>query len=250
MGSRVKLQAFRTLGRPVEVAIDPDATEGAVLGTNITLASAVTLTSGRTLPAGYVLQPSDLAQLGATTSNAIADWGQIAGVPGNVQEVSALAGVGLAVRQTSGDWVVRSLAAGTGISIANGSGDAANPTVSLAVTTGSGQHTPTLTAVANVAASSASQSQYLRVGDTVTVSGRLSITPTAAGLVQLGLSLPVASNFGSSEDAAGTATAQEAAYLPGFIEADAINDRATLAFVATTNAARVVVFTYSYQVIP
>jgi len=250
MANRVKLQAFRTVGRPVEVAIDPDATEGAVLGTNLTLGSAVTLPNGRTLPAGYVLQPADLAQLGTTTSTAVADWTQIVNVPANVQEAAALTGVGLLVRQASGDWLVRSLAAGSGLSVTNGNGDAGNPTLSLAVATASGQHTPTLTGVANVAASSASQAQYLRVGDTVTVSGRLSVTPTAAGLVQLGMTLPVASNFGAPEDAAGTATAQEAAYLAGSIEADSVNDRVTLSFVATTNAARTVVFTYSYQVLP
>lgn len=105
MGNRVKLQAFRTVGRPVEVAIDPDATEGAVLGTNLTLSAAVTLPNGRTLPAGYLLQPSDLAQLGGATPTNIADWSQLTNIPHNVTEVAELAGFGMVVKQNDGNWV-------------------------------------------------------------------------------------------------------------------------------------------------
>lgn len=250
MGNRVKLQAFRDIGRPISVAIDPDATEGATLGTDLVLGSALTLPNGRVLPSGYVLQPADLLQLGTANTPGATDWSQLANVPANVQEVADLSGFGLVVRKSDGNWLVRVLSAGSGISLTNADGDAGDPAIALTVATAAGTHTPTLTAAVNVAASSASAGQYLRVGNTVTVSGRVSVTPTAAGVVQLGLSLPVASNFAAAGNAAGTATVQEAAYLPGLVEADSVNDRVTLAFVATTNAARNVIFTYSYQVLP
>jgi hypothetical protein len=60
MGNKVSVMVSQGVGRPRQVAFDPDATVGAVVGSNLVLASAVTLLNGQTLAAGYVLQPSDL----------------------------------------------------------------------------------------------------------------------------------------------------------------------------------------------
>lgn len=57
---KVRVSAYGLSGQPRLYDFDPDATPGAVVGTNLTLGAAVTLLSGVTLPAGYVLQASDV----------------------------------------------------------------------------------------------------------------------------------------------------------------------------------------------
>jgi hypothetical protein len=68
-----------------------------------------------------------------------------------------------------------------------------------------GTYTPTLTNVTNITGSTASQVAYLRIGTTVVSGLWVTIDPTAAGGITLGVSLPIASNFGANGDAAGTA---------------------------------------------
>jgi len=111
-------------------------------------------------------------------------------------------------------------------------------------------YTPTLTAVANVAASTPFTCQYLRVGTVVTVSGKADIDPTAgATLTQLGISLPIASNFGAAEDCGGTAVAPVPSYA-GAILADAANDRAELQYTTAADVAnRSFWFSFTYQII-
>lgn len=113
-----------------------------------------------------------------------------------------------------------------------------------------GNYSPTLTAVANVAASTAYSCQYLRVGSTVTVSGRVDIDPTSATTeTVLGISLPVASNFGASEDCGGVAWAPDPSNGAAIL-ADAANNRAQLQYFTTADIAnRGFWFTFSYEVI-
>lgn len=112
----------------------------------------------------------------------------------------------------------------------------------------SGVYIPSLTNTTNVAASTAYECQYLRIGAIVHVSGRLDIDPTAAALTELGMSLPVASDFGATEDLAGcgfcTAVQQGTA-----IFGDAVNNRAFFRFLANDTANRDFFFTFTYQVI-
>lgn len=69
----------------------------------------------------------------------------------------------------------------------------------------SGVYTPTLTNGANVAASTAFECQWMRIGAIVTVGGRFACDPTAANTQTfLGISLPIASNLGAEEDCMGT----------------------------------------------
>jgi hypothetical protein len=110
-------------------------------------------------------------------------------------------------------------------------------------------YSPTLSNTTNVSASTAYQCQYLRVGATVVVSGRVDVDPTAAGQVVLGISLPVASNFGADEDCAGAAAAIAVAGQSAGIHADTANDRALLEWIAVDTANRAMYFTFAYQVI-
>lgn len=118
-------------------------------------------------------------------------------------------------------------------------------------TLASGTYTPTLTKTTNVASSSAYACQYIRVGNTVTVSGQVDITPTAAAYTELGISLPIASNLAAANECAGAGSPATNAtgYQPGAIGGDATNDRAKLMFMAPSTVTRGWFFTFTYRII-
>ncbi len=112
-----------------------------------------------------------------------------------------------------------------------------------------GTYTPTLTNVANLT-STAFECQYMRVGNTVTVSGKVNVDPTlAATSTQLGISLPVASDFGAAEDCGGVAFAPGIAGQGAGILADATNNRAQMQWVSGDVTAQDMYFTFTYSVI-
>lgn len=114
----------------------------------------------------------------------------------------------------------------------------------------SGTYTPTRTNVANVTSSSVTTCQYMRVGSVVTVSGLIDIQPTAVGSVtQIDLTLPIASNFGSSSDAAGTANATGVASESAGIYAESAGDKARLQFVSTSLSNTTYAFHFTYRII-
>ena len=115
---------------------------------------------------------------------------------------------------------------------------------------GSGVYTPTLTNVANLDASTSYEAQYIRVGNTVTVSGKVDADPTApAASTQLGISLPIASNIGAVEDVGGTAFASAIAGQGAGIFGDAANNRAEMRWVAGDVTNQPMHYVYQYQVI-
>lgn len=113
----------------------------------------------------------------------------------------------------------------------------------------SGTYTPSLSNTTNVTASTSYQWQYLRVGNTVTASGPVDVDPTAAGQVVLGISLPIASDFGADEDCSGVGAAIAVASQSAGIHADTTNNRATLEWIAVDTANRKMYCTMTYQVI-
>lgn len=113
----------------------------------------------------------------------------------------------------------------------------------------SGTWTPTLTNGTNVAASTAYQGQYLRVGNSISFSCRVDVDPTAAGACELGISLPIASNFGAVEDCAGAGASPEVAGFSTAILANVANDRMSMQWVAVDTANRSVYFSGVYQII-
>jgi hypothetical protein len=116
--------------------------------------------------------------------------------------------------------------------------------------TSAGTYTPTLVNVANLDGSTAFQCQYLRVGATVHVSGKVSIDPTApATLTRLGMALPIASNLGAEEDLGGVAFASGIAGQGAAIRGDATNNRAELAYISADVTNQPMYFSFSYQVI-
>lgn len=111
-------------------------------------------------------------------------------------------------------------------------------------------YTPTLTNVANLDASTAYECTYMRVGSTVTVSGRVDIDPTTTlTSTQLGISLPVASALTTANQAGGTAAATAISGQSAAIRSDATNDRAELIYTTTDITNQPMYFTFTYQVL-
>lgn len=101
----------------------------------------------------------------------------------------------------------------------------------------SGTYTPTLTDVTNIQShGSVSDANYMRVGNTVTVSGRISIDPTSGSVAsEIGISLPIASNFTLFTDCSGMAFCGDIVSLGAQIRADTTNDRAQMRWVHTAD---------------
>lgn len=113
----------------------------------------------------------------------------------------------------------------------------------------SSTYTPTFTNSLNLDGSTASDLQYTRVGSVVTVSGVLQINPTAASTVQMGISLPVASDFASSGQAGGSGNSAGLENESFAIYADATNNRVVLDGVATSTADHAVWIMFMYLIV-
>ncbi|KKW93960.1 autotransporter outer membrane beta-barrel domain-containing protein [Sphingobium chungbukense] len=114
----------------------------------------------------------------------------------------------------------------------------------------SGTYTPTLTNVTNVTASTAYQLRYTRVGSVVRVSGRVDVDPTAGGTVEVGITLPIASNFTTIYQCSGVAASEVVPGQSAAFFADPMNDRARLIWNTSDTANRGMIFVFEYDVLP
>ena len=115
-----------------------------------------------------------------------------------------------------------------------------------------GTYTPTLTTVANLSGThTAVVCQYLRVGKTVTVSGKFTANTITAGttLTRMRVSLPIASDFAQDYELAGNMGND--AFDPGCIKADATNNEAEVRWypASTTSTSKIVWFHFTYQIL-
>lgn len=110
-----------------------------------------------------------------------------------------------------------------------------------------GTYTPTLFNVTNVAASTAYECQFMRIGNIVTVSGKVDIDPTLALTTELGISLPISSNLATQEQCAGSASYSGGENAP--IIGDPTANRASLFYVAIATTNNSWYFTFTYQII-
>lgn len=114
----------------------------------------------------------------------------------------------------------------------------------------SGTYTPTLNEKTNVSASTAYACQWMRVGNVVTVSGRVDVTPTLSGSTELGISLPVASTFHTPTQNECAGTAYDIINSQGAnIVADIANSHAQLQFDAATTTGHNFWFSFTYVVV-
>lgn len=113
----------------------------------------------------------------------------------------------------------------------------------------SGTYTPTLTNTANIDASTPHVSQYMRIGNIVSVNGYVDVDPTATGACELQISLPIASNIGATTDVNGVANAFVPQSDSAIILGSSTTDRASMQFTASTVASREMWFTFTYTII-
>jgi hypothetical protein len=116
-----------------------------------------------------------------------------------------------------------------------------------------GGYIPALTNVANLTSSVSSGCGWMRIDNRVIVQGMVTVVPTVLGTyTELGIALPVPSNFGNSAQCGGTASSLSAAgpNQGALIGADVTNKRAALAFGATDTGSQDMWFIFMYQVIP
>tara|TARA_B110000503_G_scaffold20487_1_gene30768 strand:+ start:851 stop:1246 length:396 start_codon:yes stop_codon:yes gene_type:complete len=111
-------------------------------------------------------------------------------------------------------------------------------------------YTPTLTNTTNITSSTPAICQYFQIYNVLTVSGQVTIQATATGACNLKMTLPVASKFTSSGQAAGTfATTTAGGTAQGAILADIVGDQFEFRFNATDTASTVYSFTATYQLV-
>jgi hypothetical protein len=112
-----------------------------------------------------------------------------------------------------------------------------------------GIYTPSLTNGVNVAASTAFQAQWTRIGGAVTVSGKFNCDPVSANTrTDVGISLPVASNFGDEEDCGGTVGCRTFEGS-GLVVAQTAQDIAATQFFPTSTSNAAWGFIFMYQII-
>lgn len=131
----------------------------------------------------------------------------------------------------------------------NGAGAWTVPASSVALAAGT--YTPTRSAEANLDSSvTMTQAQYMRVGNTVTVSGRFTADPTTpATATSFEITLPVASNIGAAEDVAGVAFCGAIAGMGAAIIGVAANDTAKIFWVASDVTSQTWSFTFTYKLV-
>jgi len=117
----------------------------------------------------------------------------------------------------------------------------------------SGSYTPALTGITNYTSGTAEVSAYTRVGNVVTLSGRINVTPTAAAtLTEVNINAPIASNFAASTDASGPATYhQVSGALAGAASVNSIAaNTLRLSFISANTSSHEVRFSISYPILP
>lgn len=111
----------------------------------------------------------------------------------------------------------------------------------------SGTYTPIITGVANYSSSTSDVATYIRVGNVVTVSGSLSVTPSGVGTLVFRFNLPIASNFTLSTEVTGSAQ-DESLYDITSVAAHVSTDQALIQCSASNTDNRLFSYIYQYEV--
>lgn len=115
----------------------------------------------------------------------------------------------------------------------------------------SGTYTPTLTAVTNVSSTTSTTCQYMRVGNTVTISGKVRVTGTTAGTTAtISITLPIAqNNFANSYEAAGSGGfIASNTYYGATLSSNSGAQTIALSYIPTSLGNDEIYFTVTYQI--
>lgn len=123
-----------------------------------------------------------------------------------------------------------------------------NRAVLTASKIGEGAYTPAIGAVTNSTLPAASLAMWMRVGDTVTVSGMVSVTPQTSGLVQVDIALPIPSNLLVPADVAGTCGVGGVSGMNGSVWGNDAADMARIQLTTSVLVAQNVRYTYTYRI--
>lgn len=187
-----------------------------------------------------------IATLNQNTTGTAAGLSTVNDVAHGGTGVSTLTAHGVVIG--SGTSGVNITGAGTAGQVLTSNGPSADPTFQPAPTDGT--YTPILVNVSNAPTMTAYICQWLKVNNTVTTSCKFDYTATSVAFTQVGVPLPVAANFTSVEQLAGTGTVASAAeFRPARVGADAVNDRAEVSFFApVAGVSNSVTFTFTYHI--
>jgi lysophospholipase L1-like esterase len=225
---------------------------------------AISTTAGSAINANsgsLAIAPSatrGVINLGGTTDNFLtfANKGYL-GVGATYFQVLAQTGVALSFVSDAASVLSFGLSGGTPTfnSLA-GTGDRlvqASSTGALTATTAiaSGTYTPTASNSQNCTSLTAYVSEYMRVGNIVTVSGLVSFNTSASGVVNsFNITLPITTSFSSTLQAHGTAT-DGANYVSGFITSVNGTSTANVSFKipGASGTAATAYYTFQYQIL-
>lgn len=112
----------------------------------------------------------------------------------------------------------------------------------------SGTYVPTATNINNTSSITADSAQFTRVGNVVTVSGRIRFTNALTDNSQIALTLPVSSSFTNVRQAAGTANDWVAEKV-GIIRARESNTTVMLEIKGLNSSAYDIYYTYAYRIL-
>ena len=136
-----------------------------------------------------------------------------------------------------------------GVIIKVGSTDILSESVdTIAFALSTGIYSPSITEVTNIDTVIVYETQYLRIGNMVTVSGKIGLDATITGATEAAISVPIASDFSAEEQAGGTAASEVALATPVRIKADATNNRLSFVFTAATTTLDNYSFTVTYRI--
>lgn len=219
------------------------AISGAFAGTLLRSTDALAADKGGTLAFGGVY----------TNAGTVTQWAGITGLKENATDSNVAGYLTLGTRPAGGSITERLRITSDGriygTALHNNAG-AVTGTTNQHIA--SGTYLPTLTNVANAGFLGANTAHWIRVGNVVTVSGSLTITPTAGTTnTQVGISLPIASALANHYELGGTAVGYTSGAVnqPASIVADATNDRAELKWYPPGTTSTPFYFVFSYVVL-
>ncbi len=122
----------------------------------------------------------------------------------------------------------------------------------VAANIASGTYTPTFSNGSNLSAHTVFSCHYMRIGNEVTVTGSITLQPTASSsLVGFNISLPISSTLTTTEDLNGIIAHGSGAVAPGDageVFADATNHNAGFTFIAASTSPASYPFSFTYTI--